>query len=112
MKRIFNGQLGFWLFFLSGFFFTVSCGTTSNTYPYSFSGGSATASYSSLQAYLFTPYCSSCHQQFGSYQGVVSDLNNVYTHVVVRQDMPQGGVLPPALIQALASWVQAGAPNN
>ncbi len=68
-------------------------------------------SYKTDVAPIIESACAGCHQNFGNYSQLYYSRNSVRSMVVSGQ-MPPGGSLSTAQKDAIACWIDSGAPNN
>lgn len=98
------------VFGLSIFIWT-SCSKDSTTTPYTPSCGNTVKSYKTDVAPILQSACSGCHSTFGSYNSVYADRLSIRSMVVTGQ-MPRGSSLTASQKDAIACWIDNGAPNN
>lgn len=102
------------------FIFGLGC----NSYSPKSSSGPTTAEMASpgfdtVQKYVFTPYCVTCHGtsggnragfNFETYNNTVPALDKILEEAVTTQGMPPAAPLPAKLRQLVDTWIKSGAP--
>jgi mono/diheme cytochrome c family protein len=80
--------------------------------------GASIPSYAAVNQAVFAPYCISCHNS-GANIGSLTNYADVYNlrgavqdRVLVTGSMPQGRALPASLKTMLATWLEAGSPEE
>lgn len=89
----------------------TSCSKDSTTNTYTPSCNGTVKSYKTDVAPIIESACASCHQNFGNYSNLYSVRFSVRSQVV-SGNMPQNGVLSSTQKDAIACWIDSGAPNN
>jgi len=83
--------------------------TTASSYTPTCNG--TVKSYRTDVAPVIEAACAGCHQNFSSYSSLFASRSSVRSAIVSGQ-MPRGSSLSTAQKDAIACWIDNGAPNN
>lgn len=89
----------------------TGCSKDSTTTPYTPSCNGTVKSYKTDVAPIVRSACAGCHDNFSTYSQLFADRNSVRSKIVSGQ-MPPGGNLSSTQKDAIACWIDNGAPNN
>lgn len=68
--------------------------------------------YKDVQRDFFGKYCTFCHTNFETYDGIASELDAIRVAVFIANSMPRGPNKPGKKdLEALAAWIESGAPE-
>ena len=93
------------------FFLAIGCKKNDTTVDGFTPTCSGTQSYTTDVKPLLQSYCVGCHNQYGSYSSVKSDMSAIRTYIV-NGSMPKGSSLTSDQKNKIVCWIDAGAPNN
>ncbi|MEI8046462.1 MAG: hypothetical protein WCI92_03705 [Bacteroidota bacterium] len=89
----------------------TSCSKDGTTTNYTPSCNGTVKSYQANVAPIISSACAGCHQNFSTYSQLYASRNSVRSQVV-SGNMPQSGSLSTTQKDAIACWIDNGAPNN
>jgi uncharacterized membrane protein len=98
----------FWLAVLTAALAYSACKKDSN---YSPNCNGATKSYNADVKPTIQSNCTSCHSQYGSYNGVKNDASSIRSSIA-NGSMPKGKNMSDAEKDKVMCWIDAGCPNN
>ncbi len=87
------------------------CSKDSTTSSYTPTCDGTVKSYKNNVAPIIQSACAGCHQNYSSYSNLFASRNSVRS-AIVSGNMPRSGSLTTAQKDAIACWVDNGAPNN
>ncbi|MEQ1664002.1 MAG: hypothetical protein ABL927_01345 [Bdellovibrionales bacterium] len=66
----------------------------------------------SVKQFVFSARCTSCHQQYNNYRGVIRELSAIRSAVVSNRMPKTGGPLSDEQRNVLLTWIDGGAPEH
>ncbi len=88
-----------------------SCSKDGTTTNYTPTCNGTVKSYRTDVAPIISSACAGCHQNYSTYSQLYASRNSVRSQVV-SGNMPRSGSLSTSQKDAIACWIDNGAPNN
>lgn len=68
--------------------------------------------FESIRTNIFSPRCTTCHQQYDRYESVISELKSIQSAIESDRMPKRGGPLSASQKEILKRWIAKGAPRN